>query len=131
MDQPVPLFNTTRTFRVWHYDVGRSELTLRTHDDPDEPVELLFEGVLSMRFDRLWFPGLAVDRAEDTVLQSPTVDIPHLCIELRSPEHSGEIVCRSLTSIGGTHPDGKVLWTITASRPRSRLAAEIPAVGPA
>ena len=128
MNQPEPLFSSSRAFRVWRYDVEHSELILRTDDDPDELVELVFEGVLSMHFDQLWFAGLVVGRAEDTVLRSPTVDIPHLRIELGSTGHAGRVTCRRLTCVGGTQPDGKVLWTVAAARPRSRLAADIPAV---
>ncbi|MDQ0378520.1 hypothetical protein [Amycolatopsis thermophila] len=128
MNQPEPLFSSSRDFRVWRYDVEHSELVLRTDDNPDEPVELLFECVLSLHFDQLWFTGLVVGRAEDAILQSPTVDIPHLKIELGTTGHTGHVVCRRLTCVGGTHPDGKVLWTVTAGRPRSRRHPEIPAV---
>ncbi|MEV5298986.1 hypothetical protein [Amycolatopsis methanolica] len=128
MNQPEPLFSSSRAFRVWRYGVEHSELVLRTDDNPDEPVELLFEGVLSMRFDQLWFTGLVVGRAEDQVLQSPTVDIPHLKIELGTTGHAAQVVCRRLTCVGGTSPDGKILWTVTAPRPKSRIAADIPAV---
>ena len=128
MNKPEPLFTSSRAFRVWRYDVERSDLILRTDDDPDEPVELLFEGVLSMHFDQLGFTGLMVGRADDAVLQSPTVDIPHLTIELGSTCHTARVVCRRLECFGGTHTSGKVLWTVTAPRPRSRVTAEIPAV---
>ncbi|GAA5162099.1 MULTISPECIES: hypothetical protein [Amycolatopsis] len=128
MNQPEPLFSSSRAFRVWRYDVEHSELTLRADDNPDEPVELLFESVLSLHFDQLSFTGLVVGRAEDVVLKSPTVRIPYLTIELGTAGHSGRVVCRRLTCVGGTSPDGKVLWTVSAPRPRSRRAAEIPAV---
>ncbi|NIH77966.1 hypothetical protein [Amycolatopsis viridis] len=128
MNKPEPLFSSSRAFRLWRYSVEHSELVLRTDDDPEDLVELLFEGVLSVRFDQLRFADIVVGRAEDHILQSPTVDIPHLCIELGSAGHSAEVVCRRLTCVGGTYPDGKILWTVSAGRPRSRRHAELPAV---
>lgn len=128
MTQPEPLFSSSRNFRVWRYDVEHSELVLRTDDNPDEPVELLFENVLSLHFDQLWFHGLVVGRGEDAVLRSRTVDIPHLAVELGGTGHTGGVVCRRLTCVGGTHPEGKVLWTVSAPRPKSRRTADLPAV---
>ncbi|MBE1574925.1 hypothetical protein ACFORH_39785 [Amycolatopsis roodepoortensis] len=109
------LLSTSRTFQLWRYGVGHSELFLRSGFRPEnEPVELYFEGVRSMRFDDLTFPELTVWRDEDVTVESDTARFHRLRIELRSPKHTGAVVASRLTYIDGTYPDGQMRWTVIA-----------------
>ncbi|WP_410666130.1 hypothetical protein [Amycolatopsis sp. lyj-84] len=109
------LFSSSRHFQLWSYGAGHSELILRSRFPPDEtPVELYFEAVRSVHFDRLDFPELTVYRAEDEVLQSERYRFPYLRIELRSPDHTGVVVASSLTYIDGTRVKGTRAWSVVA-----------------
>ncbi|MGK4598162.1 hypothetical protein [Amycolatopsis sp. w19] len=109
------LLSTSRTFQLWRYGVGHSELFLRSGFRPQsEPVELYFEGVRSMHFDDLDFPELTVWRDEDVTVENDTARFHRLRIELRSPKHTGVVVASRLTYIDGTYPDGQMKWTVTA-----------------
>ncbi|RSM66737.1 hypothetical protein DMH03_06475 [Amycolatopsis sp. WAC 01376] len=111
------LLSTSRTFELWRYGAGHSQLFLRSVFRPDEdPAELHFEGVRSMHFDSLHFPELTVWRDEDEVLENEKYRFHNLRIELRSPKHTGVITADCMTYIDGTYPDGTTKWWVTAPR---------------
>lgn len=111
------LLSTSRTFQLWRYGAGHSQLILRSGFRPEgEPVELLFEGVRSVRFDSLYFPELTVWRDEDEVMENDRARFYNLRIELRSPKHTGVITADRMTYIDGTYPDGTIKWWVTSPR---------------
>lgn len=125
MDQGTTLLSSSRAFQMWRYGAGHSQLILRSGFRPDdEPVELYFEGVRSLRFDRLHFPDLTVYRGEDTILESKQYVFPYLRIELRTPDHTGVVVAKRLTYIEGTYPTGTMSWSVVASTCRSPSAED-------
>ncbi|MFI9448811.1 hypothetical protein [Amycolatopsis sp. NPDC052450] len=111
------LLSTSRTFQLWRYGAGHSQLILRSEFRPEtEPVELHFEGVRSVRFDSLSFPELTVWRDEDEVIENDRARFYNLRIELRSPKHTGVITAGRMTYIDGTCPDGTIKWRVTSPR---------------
>ncbi|WP_410576469.1 hypothetical protein [Amycolatopsis sp. lyj-108] len=111
------LLSTSRTFQLWRYGAGHSQLILRSGFRPEtEPVELHFEGVRSVRFDSLTFPELTVWRDEDEVVENDRARFYNLRIELRSPKHTGVITAGRMTCIDGTYPDGTIKWWVTSPR---------------
>ena len=117
MKQGSTLLTSSQTFRVCRYGVSHSELILRSgHVFTDDPVELLFEDVRSMHFDKLQFPTLTVRRCEDVILQSKKYDHPYLRIELRTPDHTGHVVCGRLTYFHGSYSTGTRQWCLTTLR---------------
>ncbi|WET79343.1 hypothetical protein P3102_35875 [Amycolatopsis sp. QT-25] len=121
------LLSTSRTFRLWRYGAGHSQLILRSGFRPETgPVELLFEGVRSVRFDHLHFPELTVWRDEDEVIENEKYRMYDLRIELRSPKHTGVITAGRLSYIDGTYSDGTIEWCVTAPRGEAIGAGDRP-----
>ncbi|AIG80854.1 Hypothetical protein AJAP_40385 [Amycolatopsis japonica] len=111
------LLSTSRTFQLWRYGAGHSQLILRSGFRPQaDPVELLFEGVRSVRFENLHFPELTVWRDEDEVIETEKYRMYNLRIELRSPKHTGVITAGRMTYIDGTYTDGTIKWWVTSPR---------------
>jgi hypothetical protein len=125
MDQGTTLLSSSRTFYLWKYGVGHSLLLLRSiRSQADDPVELLFEGVRSIHLDQLQFPNLEVYRSEDELLRGNKYVHPFLRIELRTPGHTGHVVCGRLIYIQGTYPTGANQWSVKSSLRSTPLVDE-------
>ncbi|MFF9176047.1 hypothetical protein [Streptomyces sp. NPDC014793] len=128
------MFKSDRTFRVWRYGIGHSQLLLRAVPDSENPacLDLRFEGVSAMQLVQqyktieLWFTsGAEAEEILGFSGISPSGRELHLPVVLRSRSGSGFVLCRSVTAErGGEDPvgsdprreDPSVIWS---SRPRS------------
>ncbi|HET6288983.1 MAG TPA: hypothetical protein VFG15_19830 [Amycolatopsis sp.] len=127
MNPSETLLSTSRSFQLWRYGAGHSQLIFRSGFRLEaDPVELLFEGVRSVRFDNLHFPELTVWRDEDEVIENERYRRYDLRIELRSPKHTGVITAGRLTYIAGTYPDGTIEWCVTSPRGEAIDAGDQP-----
>ncbi|MGW2448832.1 hypothetical protein [Streptomyces sp. NPDC001675] len=131
---PAVMFKSDRTFRVWRYGIGHSQLLLRAVPDSGNPacLDLRFEGVSAMQlvqqYKSIELCSANVTEAEKIFGFSgvgPSGRELHLPVVLRSGSGSGFVLCRSVTAErGGEDPvgsgpgreDRSVVWS---SRPRS------------
>lgn len=128
------MFKSDRTFRVWRYGIGHSQLLLRAVPDSVDTacLDLLFEGVSAMQLVQ-HYKSIELCSASKTEAEeilgfsgiSPSSRELHLPVVLRSRSGSGFVLCRSVTAErGGEDPvgsdfereDRSVIWT---SRPHS------------
>lgn len=128
------MFRSDRTFRVWRYGIGHSQLLLRAvPDDVDTAcLDLLFQGVsamqLTQQYESIELCSASGTEAEEIIGFSgisPSGREIHLPVVLRSRSGSGFVLCRSVTAErGGEDPFGSdyecedrtVIWS---SRPQS------------
>lgn len=128
------MFTSDRTFRVWRYGVGHSQLLLRAVPDSTETacLDLLFEGVTAMQlvqqYKSIDLCSASKSEAEEILGFSgisPSGRKLHLPVVLRSRSGSGFVLCRSVTATrGGEDPvgsdfdseDRSVIWS---SRPQA------------
>ncbi|MGW4434769.1 hypothetical protein ACWELO_03130 [Streptomyces sp. NPDC004596] len=131
---PAVMFRSDRTFRVWRYGIGHSQLLLRAVPDSRNPacLDLRFEGVSAMQLVQQ-YKSLELCSASGTEAEEifgfsgvgPSGRELHLPVVLRSRSGSGFVLCRSVTAERGggdpvgndlQHEDRSVVWS---SRPRS------------
>lgn len=128
------MFTSDRTFRVWRYGVGHSQLLLRAVPDSTDPacLDLLFEGVSAMQLVQQ-YKSIELCSASEAEAQeilafsgiSPSGGQRHLPVVLRSTSGSGFVLCRSVTAArGGEDPvgsdlDGEDRQVIWSSRPQA------------
>ncbi|MFJ6948894.1 hypothetical protein ACISU4_30360 [Streptomyces wuyuanensis] len=124
------LFASERTFRVWRYGVGHSQLLLRAAPDAAHPVrmDLLFEGVDAMqlvtRYETLEVHTFD-DEESGRILERSGVPSrwrsERLVLGLRSRSGTGYVQCRKVSALlGGTNvlgPDDPaepvdVVWSL-------------------
>ena len=123
------MFRSERTFRVWRYGVGHSQLLLRAVPDSVDSacLDLLFEGVTAMQLVQQYksIELCSASKAEaEEILGfsgiSPSGGELHLPVVLRSRSGSGFVLCRSVTAErGGDDPvgsdtereDRSVIWS--------------------
>lgn len=128
------MFKSDRTFRVWRYGVGHSQLLLRAVPDSVDTacLDLLFEGVSAMQlvqqYKSIELCSASKTEAEEILAfsgTSPSGRELRLPVVLRSRSGSGFVLCRSVTAErGGEDPvgsdpereDRSVIWS---SRPLS------------
>ncbi|WP_158070516.1 hypothetical protein, partial [Streptomyces luteocolor] len=120
-----PTFRSSRTFRMWRYGVGHSQLLLRATPDADHEtcLDLHFEGVAAVRVGTRYVapevrPG---DDSERAVLMELAAESGagdrHMAVVLRSAAGSGLVLCRKVSALrGGTDALGglegsEVLWS--------------------
>lgn len=127
------MFRSDRTFRVWRYGVGHSQLLLRAVPDGVDTVclDLRFEGVSAMQLVQQ-YKSIELRAASSTEAEeilgfsgiTPARRELHLPVVLRSGSGSGFVLCRSVTAErGGEDPvasdlegeDRSVIWS---SRPQ-------------
>ena len=128
--EPELLFTSERTFKVWRYGVGHSQLVIRSTpvSAEDECMDLRFEGVAAMK--------LAVKYETITICsasENATSDLQdfarvekkwrtsYVALELRTLGAPGYVLCRSVrVLIGGTEPAvvseelQRLIWTFRA-----------------
>lgn len=130
----VVMFKSDRTFRVWRYGVGHSQLLLRAVPDSVDTacLDLRFEGVSAMQlvqhYKSIELRSASMAEAEEILGFSgisPSGREIHLPVVLRSRSGSGFVLCRCVTAErGGEDPVGSdfeceqrsVIWS---SRPQS------------
>ncbi len=133
-ESPAVMFTSDRTFRVWRYGVGHSQLLLRAVPDSTDTacLDLLFEGVSAMQlvqqYKSIELCSASEVEAEEILGFSgakPPVRELLLPVVLRSTSGSGFVLCRSVTALrGGEDPvgsdsdseDRSVVWS---SRPQT------------
>jgi hypothetical protein len=127
------MFRSDRTFRVWRYGVGHSQLLLRAVPDSVDTVclDLRFEGVSAMQLVQQ-YKSIELRAASSTEAEeilgfsgiTPSRRELYLPVVLRSGSGSGFVLCRSVTAErGGEDPvasdleceDRSVIWS---SRPQ-------------
>ncbi|MFJ9806065.1 hypothetical protein [Streptomyces wuyuanensis] len=106
------LFASGRSFRVWRYGAGHSQLLLRAAPDAAHPVrmDLLFEGVEAMhlvtRYETLELHTFDEAESERIVERSgvpPRRRSDRLVLGLRSRSGAGYVQCRKVSAfLGGT-----------------------------
>ncbi|WP_329300212.1 hypothetical protein OG410_18605 [Streptomyces sp. NBC_00659] len=128
------MFKSDRTFRVWRYGIGHSQLLLRAVPDSVDTVclDLLFEDVSAMQLVQ-HYKSIELCFASKTETEeilgfsgiTPSSRELHLPVVLRSRSGSGFVLCRNVTAErGGEDPvgsafegeDRSVIWT---TRPQS------------
>ncbi|MET7735058.1 hypothetical protein ABZT02_27370 [Streptomyces sp. NPDC005402] len=107
-------FSSGRTFRVWRYGVGHSQLLLRAVPDEVDSacLDLLFEGVSAMkmatRFESMEITLAGTGEAREILEISGLADVwgeRSLALALRSREVTGLVLCqRASALLGGTDP---------------------------
>lgn len=107
-------FSSERTFRVWRYGVGHSQLLLRAV--PDEVnsacLDLLFEGVSAMkmatRYESIEVTVASADETREILELSGLSDIRgerSLALALRSRRVTGLVLCKRASALlGGADP---------------------------
>ncbi|MEJ8656949.1 MULTISPECIES: hypothetical protein [Streptomyces] len=104
------LFSSERTFKVWRYGVGHSQLLLRAAPEPSQPqrLDLHFEGVEAMqlitRYEALELHTF--DEAEsERIFEASGVPSrwrPHrLVLGLRSRSGAGYVQCAKVSALRG------------------------------
>ncbi|MFJ6630018.1 hypothetical protein ACIQMR_01250 [Streptomyces sp. NPDC091376] len=104
------LFSSERTFKVWRYGVGHSQLLLRADPEPSHPkrLDLLFEGVEAMqlvtRYGALELHMF--DEAESgRILEMSGVPArwrsTRLVLGLRSRSGAGYVQCQKVSALLG------------------------------
>ncbi|GES28626.1 hypothetical protein San01_11130 [Streptomyces angustmyceticus] len=110
------LFRSERTFKVWRYGVGHSQLLLRAVPDDTETtcLDLLFEGVRAMQL-ATHYQSLELHPASEAEAQrilefsglAPIWRERNLALSLRSRSTSGFVLCARATALhGGEDPFG-------------------------
>ncbi|WP_326654301.1 MULTISPECIES: hypothetical protein [unclassified Streptomyces] len=104
------LFQSDRTFRVWRYGVGHSQLLLRAAPDAVEAtrLDLLFEGVDAMRLVTR-YEAIELHSVSETEFQriydesglDPKWKPHRLIVALRSGSGSGYVQCQKASAMRG------------------------------
>ncbi|MFD3416337.1 hypothetical protein [Streptomyces decoyicus] len=124
------LFRSERTFTVWRYGVGHSQLLLRAVPDGANTacLDLLFEDVKAMQLVT-HYESIELHPAGEAEAQqildfsgvASTWREKYLAVSLRSRSGSGFVLCRRITALqGGDDPFGPhggieerdVIWSI-------------------
>ncbi|UZJ33062.1 hypothetical protein [Streptomyces endophytica] len=124
------LFRSPRTFTVWRYGVGHSQLLLRAVPDGGDArcLDLLFEGVRAMRLVT-HYASLELRTASDSESQqmlefselSPPWRERYGVVALHSRSGSGSVLCSRISALrGGEDPvglpegpeDREVIWSM-------------------
>ncbi|MGP3922440.1 hypothetical protein [Streptomyces sp. 8N616] len=118
------LFQSPRTFRMWRYGVGHSQLLLRATPDADESrcIDLHFEGVAAVQLGTRYVApqvrlGTEGERAALEALAQSGTGPRHIALALRTETGTGLVLCRRVRVLrGGTDPlgdveDSEVLWS--------------------
>jgi hypothetical protein len=118
------LFQSPRTFRMWRYGVGHSQLLLRATPDSDEPrcIDLHFEGVAAVQLGTRYTDpemclGTDEERAVLDALAQRSAGARRIALALRTETGTGLVLCRRVRVLrGGTDPfgeieDSEVLWS--------------------
>lgn len=110
------LFRSERTFTVWRYGVGHSQLLLRAVPDSTDTacLDLLFEDVKAMQlvthYESIALHSAGEDEAQqilDFSRVTSTWRERYLAVSLRSGSGSGFVLCRKITALhGGDDPFG-------------------------
>ncbi|MFC8231229.1 hypothetical protein [Streptomyces sp. NPDC057287] len=119
-DAPTTLLHRfDRTFRVWHYGVGHSQLLLRSRKDREEDtrLDLLFEAVESMQLVTR-YEGLELHTVDDDEFSRvyeasgvpPRWRESRLVLRLRSRSGTGYVQCGRV--VAERHPDNEVASAI-------------------
>ncbi|SDN20309.1 hypothetical protein SAMN05444921_121153 [Streptomyces wuyuanensis] len=104
------LFASERSFRVWRYGVGHSQLLLRAAPDAGHPVraDLLFEGVEAMqlvtRYETLelhTFDEAESERIFERSGVPPRWRSDRLVLGLRSRSGAGYVQCQKVSALLG------------------------------
>ncbi|MCE7001171.1 hypothetical protein LZG04_41085 [Saccharothrix sp. S26] len=130
--EPEVLFTSERTFKVWRYGVGHSQLLIRSapEDAEDEFIDIHFDGVAAMKL-AVKYQTIAICSASATTARAlhdfARVEekwrTTYVALELRTRGESGHVLCRSVRAlIGGTEPT-------VVSEERQRLIWRFPAGG--
>lgn len=124
------LFRSERTFTVWRYGVGHSQLLLRAVPDSANTacLDLLFEDVKAVQlvthYESIELHPAGEDEAQQILDFSGLASTwrgRHLAVSLRSRSGSGFVLCRRITALhGGDDPFGPhggveerdVMWSI-------------------
>ena len=88
-----------RTFRVWRYTVGHSQLLLRSlGDGAQAPINVLFESVEFMRLRRS-YPQLVLRLAEPEEIEcfDQLPDMRLIRLAILSPDSIGLVACSRVT----------------------------------
>jgi hypothetical protein len=112
-----------RTFRLWRYGVGHSQLLLRSPGEHDqETIAILFEATEFMRLRRT-YPDLTLRLAHDDegaeFEEIRTLPVPLIHVVLASSNSVGFVACSRVTvrsvasSEGDSWHDGTVLFSVT------------------
>jgi hypothetical protein len=117
-------FKSSRTFRMWRYGVGHSQLLLRATPGGAEPrcFDLHFEGVAAVQLGiRYVAPEVLLaterERAELEALAQSGAGVRHIALALRTEAGTGLVLCRGVRALlGGTDPfreveGSEVLWS--------------------
>ena len=107
-------FSSERTFRVWRYGIGHSQLLLRAVPDKVNSacLDLLFEGVSAMklatRHESVEIAIASVNETRELLEISGLPDIwaeRSLALALRSKKGTGLVLCRRASALfGGADP---------------------------
>lgn len=107
-------FSSERTFRVWRYGVGHSQLLLRAVPDEIDGacLDLLFEGVSAMkmatRYESMEITVASADETREIIELSGLPDIwgeRSLALALRSRKVTGLVLCKRASALlGGDDP---------------------------
>jgi len=124
--EPALPWRSGRTFRLWRYGVGHSQLLLRSPGDGGrDTLAVLFEAVEFMRLRRSYADlvlRLATEDEEFGFEETTPVPIPRLRLALESPQGTGLVVCSRVTARKVANPeddgwaDGTVLFWLVAGR---------------
>lgn len=122
-------FTSQRTFTVWRYGVGHSQLLLRAVPDELSSVclDLLFEGVSAMKtathYDSLEIALASADESREIIELSGIPDIwaeRRIALALRSRKITGLLLCKRASALlGGSDPveapglaaEQSILWS--------------------
>lgn len=136
------LFRSERTFTVWRYGVGHSQLLLRAVPDRTDAacLDLLFEDVKAMqlvtRYESIELHPAGENEAQQILDSSGVASAwrgRYLVVSLRSRSGAGFVLCRRITALhGGDDPFGPqggieerdVMWSIRRQSCASRPIAE-------
>lgn len=128
--EPEVLFSSERTFKLWRYGVGHSQLLIRSlpPGPEEECIDLRFEGVTAMKL-AVKYDTIAVCLASEDVT-SALRDLARVeekwrrnfvALELRTRGEPGYVLCRSARAlIGGIEPTieseehQRLIWRLRA-----------------
>lgn len=131
---PAVMFTSDRTFRVWRYGIGHSQLLLRAVPDSMDTacLDLLFEGVSAMQlvqqYKSIELCSASEAEAEEILGFSganPPVRELLLPVVLLSASGSGFVLCRSVTALRGaedpvgSNSDGEDRNVVWSSHPQT------------
>jgi len=91
---PTEVFNSRRSFQIWKYTVGHSQLLLRSTKSPDFPtrIDVFFKGVKEIHLPTS-FTGLSITEASQA-------DIQKLCILQTHPSMGSDLKYLQIQGVG-------------------------------